>query len=149
MVVIHGESRSGKSSKALNLIDKSKKTLYFALDFDKSIKSLELKNKNLQVTAFPNRNTYLSDLESEILNHGGLLGSTLSQVVIDPINLLKDEKKDLLGFLLKLEKIEKEYNKFQIIAIVNTLYHFEISNKIVNYKGIDFIKSERRRIIKV
>jgi hypothetical protein len=149
MVIIHGESRSGKSSKVLNLIDKSKKTLYFALDFDKAIRGVEIYNKNIQVIAFPNRETYLSDLESEILNHGGLLKNDLSYVVIDPINFLKDDKKNLLEFLLKLEKIEKAYNKFQIIATINTLHHFEISNNVLKYKNIDFIKSEKRKIIKV
>lgn len=149
MIVIHGESNSGKSTKALSLINKYKKTLYFALDFDKRIKVVELTNKNIQVTAFPNRITHLADLESEILNHGGLLNNRLSYVVIDPINILNDDKKDIFGFLLKLEKLEKEYNKFEIIAVLNTLYHFEISNKITSYKNIDFIKSEKRKLIKV
>lgn len=112
MIVIHGERNSGKSSKVFNLIDKSKKTLYFALDFDKRIKSIELKNKNIQVTAFPNKSTHLDDLEYEILNHGGLLNNNLSYVVIDPINFLKYDKKNLFNFLLELLELEKEYNKF-------------------------------------
>jgi hypothetical protein len=32
--MIHGESNSGKSTKALRLVEKYQKTLYFALDFD-------------------------------------------------------------------------------------------------------------------
>ena len=44
MVVIHGESNSGKSKKALSLIDISKKTVYFALDFDKN--AIETYNEN-------------------------------------------------------------------------------------------------------
>ena len=49
MIVIHGETNSGKSNKALRLLNKDQKTLYFALDFDKRIKSLELTNKKIQV----------------------------------------------------------------------------------------------------
>jgi hypothetical protein len=127
MIVIHGESRSGKSKKALSLIDKDKKTVYFALDFDKNIKSLEIQNKNLQVTAYP-KGSFLVDLEYEILNHGGLCKNKLSYVVIDTINFLKDDKKNLPKFLSRLKRLEKEYNKFEIIAVINTLHHFELKN---------------------
>ena len=144
MIVIHGESRSGKSKKALSLIDKDKKTVYFALDFDKNIKSLEMQNKNLQVTAYP-KGSFLVDLEYEILNHGGLLKNKLSYVVIDTINFLKDDKKNLPKFLSKLKRIEKEYNKFEIIAVVNTLHHFELKNEDKIVEGIKFIESKKKK----
>jgi hypothetical protein len=144
MIVIHGESRSGKSKKALSLIDKDKKTVYFALDFDKNIKSLEIQNKNLQVTAYP-KGSFLVDLEYEILNHGGLCKNKLSYVVIDTINFLKDDKKNLSKFLSRLKRLEKEYNKFEIIAVINTLHHFELKNDDKIIEGVKFIETKKKK----
>lgn len=146
MVVIHGESGSGKSKKALSLINLTKKCLYFALDFDKNIKNIELKSKNLQITAY-NKGAFLVDLEYEILNHGGLIANNLSYVVIDTINFLKDEKKDLHKLLCRLKRIEREYNKFQIIAVINTLHHFELKNDVQIIEGVKFIETKKKKII--
>jgi hypothetical protein len=145
MVVIHGESNSGKSRKALSLIDISKKTVYFALDFDKNIKSLELNNKNLQVTAYP-RGSFLIDLEYEILNHGGLFKNKLSYVVIDTINFLKDDKKNLPKLLSSLKRLEEEYNKFEIIAVINTLHHFDLKHDVKIIEGVKFIETKKKII---
>ncbi len=143
MVVIHGESQSGKSKKALSLLDISKKTVYFALDFDKNIKNLEIKNKNLQVTAYP-KGSFLIDLEYEILNHGGLYKNDLSYVVIDTINFLQDRK----GFaktIARLKRLENEYKKFEVIAVVNTLHHFELKDDIKTIEGIKFIETKKAK----
>lgn len=143
MVVIHGESNSGKSIKALSLLDTNKKTVYFALDFDKKIKLLECGNKNLQVTAYP-KGSFLVDLEYEILNHGGLFKNDISYVVIDTINFLKDDKKNLPKFLSRLKRLEKEYNKFEIIAVINTLRHFDLQNHDKIVEGIKFIETKKK-----
>ena len=143
MIVIHGESRSGKSLKALSLLDMSKKTVYFALDFDKNIKLLEYNRTNLQVTAYP-KGSFLVDLEYEILNHGGLFKNDISYVVIDTINFLKDDKKNLPKFLSRLKRIEKEYNKFEIIAVINTLHHFELKDDVKTVEGIKFIETKKK-----
>lgn len=144
MVVIYGESNSGKSQKALSLLDKKKKSLYFALDFDKKIKSLEIDNKNLQVTAYPRSHSSLVDIEYEILNHGGLFNNKLSYVVIDTINFLNDDKKDLTKFLRRLKKLEKEYKKFEIIAVINKLHHFDLGIEKKDLKGIKFIETVKK-----
>lgn len=143
MIVIHGESQSGKSRKAISLLDSSKKSVYFALDFDKNIKKLEISNKNLQVTAYP-KGSFLIDLEYEILNHGGLYKNKLSYVIIDTINFLKDDKKNLPKLLSRLKRIEKEYNKFEIIAVINTLRHFELDSNSKNIEGIKFIETKKK-----
>lgn len=145
MILIHGNQKSGKSNTAFSLIDKSKKTLYFALDFDKRIKSLEISNKNIQVTAFP-KGTFLSDIEFEILNHGGLFQNELSYVVIDPINFVKDDV-SLSNFLNKLIELEKEYNKFKVIATINTLYHFELNHSIKEIKELKIIEASKNNFI--
>ena len=147
MVVIYGESNSGKSTKAIKLLDPSKKSLYFALDFDKNIKKLELLNKNIQVTAY-HRSSFLIDLEFEILNHGGLYGNKLSYVVIDPINFLVDnKKKGLVELLIDLIRLEREYNKFELIVVINTLHHFEMGKKVKRLPGVKFIESKKKSII--
>lgn len=143
MVIVYGESSSGKSTKVLNMLDPDKKVLYFALDFDRRIKSLELRNPNLQVTAYPNRKTYLSDITSEILNHGGFYNNKLSFVVIDPINLLSDNKKNLLEFILKIKELEKQFNKFEMIAVLNKLALFSLNKEIFNLPEITYINSAR------
>lgn len=138
MIIIHGELASGKSSKAINLIDMSKKSLYFALDFDKRIKSIELLNKNIQVTAFVN-GARLPFIEAEILNNGGLYQNKLDYVVIDPINfLLKDLS--IVELIVKLKKLEEEYKKFKLVVTLNTLHHFELGEKIKSIPGIEFIE---------
>jgi hypothetical protein len=147
MVVIYGESNSGKSTKAIKLLDPSKNSLYFALDFDKNIKNLEITNKNLQVTAY-HKGSFLIDLEFEILNHGGLYKNRLSYVVIDSINFLVDKKKKgLFELLIDLIKLEREYNKFELIVVINTLHHFEMSEKIKKLPGIKFIESKKKKVI--
>ena len=147
MVVIYGKSNSGKSTKVIKFLDPSKKSLYFALDFDKNIKKLELSNKNIQVTAY-HKGAFLIDLEFEILNHGGLYGNKLSYVIIDPINFLVDsKKKSLVELLTDLIKLEKEYNKFELIVVVNTLRYFKMSEKIKRLQGIKFIESKKKKII--
>jgi adenylyl- and sulfurtransferase ThiI len=116
----------------------SKKSLYFALDFDKRIKSIELLNKNIQVMAFVNGSN-LPLIESEILNNGGLYQNKLDYVVIDPINfLLKDL--NIIELIIKLKKLEEEYNKFKLIVTINTLHHFELREKIKKIPGIEFIE---------
>jgi hypothetical protein len=144
MILIHGNSSTGKSHTVFSKIDNSKKVLYFALDFDKRIKALELKNKNLQVTAFP-KGTFLSDIEFEILNHGGLFQNYLSYVVIDPINFLMDDL-SLEKLIKKLSKIEKEYNKFKLILTINTLYHFELNSEILKIKDLELIESTKNNV---
>lgn len=145
MILIHGNSKAGKSSVALSLIDKSKRILYFALDFDKRIKSLEISNKNIQVTAFP-RGTFITDIEFEILNHGGLYKNNLSFVVIDPINYLRDSSTPIEN-IKKLIELEKEYNKFKLIATINTLHHFELNPEISKLDELKIVEASKNNFI--
>ena len=71
----------------------------------------------------------------------------LSYVVIDPINFLVDNKKKVLSeLLIDLIRLEKEYNRFELIVVVNTLHHFEMSENIKILPDIKFIESKKKNI---
>lgn len=129
MIVIYGESNSGKTDKSISLLDFSKKILYFSLDFDKKVKEIELKLPNIRVEAFYKRKVYLSDIESIIIEYGGVISNYLSYVVIDPINFIKFDNKSIKYKLSKIKEIEDKYkNKFEIIVTINKLIHFELED---------------------
>lgn len=133
MIVICGEYNSGKTYKVIDLLDFSKKILYFSLDFDKRIKEIELKLPNIRVEGFY-RKPCLNDLESIILQYGGFLTNKLSTVVIDPINYINFDEKTIKYKLSKIKELENKYNnKFEIIVTLNKLHHFDIENVESDY----------------
>jgi hypothetical protein len=142
MVIIHGECRSGKTTKALSLLNKKRKSMYFVLDSDKSI--LKLKIENLDVRFITN--CFQMDIEYELMSNGGMLKNSISQVVIDPINfIIRKEKESIIDVIEKLRSIENTY-KVEIILVMNDLFHFpekrlsEIEDVIlVKTKNIDFL----------
>jgi hypothetical protein len=142
MVIIHGECRSGKTAKALSLLNKKRKSMYFVLDSDKSI--LKLKIENLDVRFITN--CFQIDIEHELMSNGGMLKNSISQVVIDPINfIIRKEKESIIDVIEKLRSIENTY-KVEIILVMNDLFHFpekrlnEIEDVIlVKTKNIDFL----------
>ena len=142
MVVIHGECRSGKTAKALSLLNKKRKSMYFVLDSDKSI--LKLKIENLDVRFITN--CFQIDIEYELMSNGGMIKNSISQVVIDPINfIIRKEKESIIDVIEKLRSIENNY-KVEIILVMNDLFHFpekrisEIEDVIlVKTKNIDFL----------
>jgi hypothetical protein len=142
MVIIHGECRSGKTTKALSLLNKKRKSMYFVLDSDKSI--LKLKIENLDVRFITN--CFQIDIEYELMSNGGMLKNSISQVVIDPINfIIRKEKESIIDVIEKLRSIENTY-KVEIILVMNDLFHFpekrlsEIEDVIlVKTKNIDFL----------
>jgi hypothetical protein len=142
MVIIHGECRSGKTAKALSLLNKKRKSMYFVLDSDKSI--LKLKIENLDVRFITN--CFQMDIEYELMSNGGMLKNSISQVVIDPINfIIRKEKESIIDVIEKLRSIENNY-KVEIILVMNDLFHFpekrlsEIEDVIlVKTKNIDFL----------
>ena len=102
MVIIHGECRSGKTTKALSLLNKKRKSMYFVLDSDKSI--LKLKIENLDVRFITN--CFQIDIEYELMSNGGMLKNSISQVVIDPINfIIRKEKESIIDVIEKLRSI--------------------------------------------
>ena len=143
MVIIHGECRSGKTAKALSLLNKKRKSMYFVLDSDKSI--LKLKRENLDVRFITN--CFQIDIEYELMSNGGMIKNSISQVVIDPINfIIRKGKESIIDIIEKLRSIEDIY-KVEMILVMNDLFHFpeERLSKLedvvlVKTNNIDFLK---------
>lgn len=129
MIIIYGESRSGKTKKALSLLNKETKAIYYALDFDRTIKP----SKNLEIKLIKNCfesdiRFYLKDIEIK----------EKIQIVIDPINLLNNVgvKNSIDKTINILKNLESEFN-VEIILVVNILSSFkDISNKISNIENV-------------
>jgi hypothetical protein len=142
MVIIHGECRSGKTAKALSLLNKKRKSMYFVLDSDKSILKLKIENLDIRFIT----NCFQIDIEYELMSNGGMIKNPVSQVVIDPINfIIRNKKETIIDVIEKLRGIESIY-KVEIILVMNDLFHYpeERLSKLedvilVKTKNIDFL----------
>ena len=127
MVIIHGEQGTGKSTLALNLIKNKKNSLYLVLENDYgSIK--KLKQYKIEYTYMKHRS--LIDLKYRILENGGLIGNNLEYVVIDSINLIKDNKtyKEKIRYI---EELESDFN-IKIVLVFNKLNKMDKMNKFIH-----------------
>ena len=142
MVIIHGECRSGKTAKALSLLNKKRKSMYFVLDSDKSILKLKIENLDIRFIT----NCFQIDIEYELMSNGGMIKNSISQVVIDPINfIIRKGRESIIDIIEKLRSIENIY-KVEIILVMNDLFHYpeERLSKLedvvlVKTKNIDFL----------
>jgi archaellum biogenesis ATPase FlaH len=136
MLIIHGEQGTGKSTMALNLIKSKENSLYLVLENDYSIIK-KIKDSKTDFTLIKHCN--LVDLKYRILENGGLINNSLEYVVIDSINLIKDNKsyKEKIKYL---EELEVDF-KIKIILIFNTLNRMDKMVKFIhsleNHKLID------------
>jgi hypothetical protein len=143
MVIVHGECRSGKTSKALSLLNTKRKSMYFALDYDKSI--LKLKRENLDIKYV--KNCFQIDIEYELMSNGGMIKNTISQVVVDPINfLIRKEKETIIDVIEKLRIIEDNYN-VELILVFNELFHFP-EERLRKIEDIIFVKTKNKEFLK-
>lgn len=142
MLIIHGECRSGKTAKALNLLNKKRKSMYFVLDSDKSILKLKIENLDIRFIT----NCFQIDIEYELMSNGGMIKNPITQIVIDPINfIIRKGKESIIDIIEKLRSIEDIY-KVEIILVMNDLFHYpeERLSKLedvvlVKTKNIDFL----------
>ena len=127
MVIIHGEQGTGKSTLALNLIKNKKNSLYLILDND-SCTIKKLKEFKIEHTYMKHRN--LIDLKYRILENGGLISNNLEYVVIDSINLIKDNKsyKEKINYI---EDLESDFN-IKIVLVFNKLIKMDKMNKFIH-----------------
>ena len=89
MIIVCGESETGKSSFAINLIKEKKNSLYILLDKDMATMN-KLKENKVDFSIM--NNCFLMDLKYRLLESGGLINNSLEYVVIDSINLIRDKK---------------------------------------------------------
>lgn len=89
MIIVCGESETGKSSFAINLIKEKINSLYILLDKDSATMD-KLKENKIDFSIM--NNCFLMDLKYKLLESGGLINNSLEYVVIDSINLIRDKK---------------------------------------------------------
>lgn len=121
---------------ALNLIKSKENSLYLVLENDYSIIK-KIKDSKIDFTLIKHCN--LVDLKYRILENGGLINNSLEYVVIDSINLIKDNKsyKEKIKYL---EELESDF-KIKIILTFNVLNRMDKMIKFIhsleNHKLID------------
>ena len=127
MVIIHGEQGTGKSTLAVNLIKNRRNSLYLLLENDYRIVN-NLKKYKIDYTYMKLCN--LIDLKYRILENGGLIGNNLEYVVIDSINLIKDNKtyKEKIRYI---EELESDFN-IKIVLVFNKLNKMDKMNKFIH-----------------
>jgi ABC-type dipeptide/oligopeptide/nickel transport system ATPase component len=117
MIIINGESGSGKSTAALKIIEKHKdSSLYILMERDRRMAKI-LSSDGFDYAVYGNG--YLLDIKYRILERGGLMSNDLKYVVVDCLNMIKDGKSQLAK-LYELEQIEKDFN-LEVILILNML----------------------------
>jgi GTPase SAR1 family protein len=127
MIIIHGEQGTGKSTFAINLVKNKKNALYLTLDNDQNIiKSLKKFNIDYTYIKFGN----LIDLKYRILENGGLMNNNLEYVIIDSINLIKDNVsyKEKIRYI---EQLESDF-KIKIALVFNTLNRMDKTLKLID-----------------
>lgn len=130
MIIIKGESGSGKSTAALRFIEKHKdRSLYIMMEKDSRMSKI-LYSKGFDYAIY--RNGYLLDIKYRILERGGLMSNDLKYVVIDCLNLIKDHKSyiDKLG---DLENIERDFG-LEIVLVMNVLRMNNIKSKNKDFR---------------
>ena len=127
MIIIQGEQGTGKSTLALNLIKNKNNSLYLTLDNDYNLIK-ELKKLNIDYTYIKFGN--LIDLKYRILENGGLMNNNLEYVIIDSINLIKDNKsyKEKISYI---EQLESDF-KIKIALVFNTLNRMDKALKFID-----------------
>lgn len=140
MTIIEGVSNSGKSRLSIDLIKNFKRSMFFLLDVDHS--SINLLKQNKIEYQILNK-CHLMDIKYRILEKGGIISNSLDYVVIDSINLIKDNKSytEKVKYLLE---VEKDFN-LKIIITMNILNNLDkIPNEIKNINGVNVIKVKKQ-----
>lgn len=143
MILIHGENQTGKSTKALSLLNKNKKSLYFALDYDTSIESWKRINIDIPVDIKYLYKYFECDIEFDIEYVIFSKGSKTEQIIVDPINfLIKRNKTTFNEVIEELKNLEQKYD-IEVIVVMNTSFYLP---EIIKLKGCEIIYTEKDKI---
>jgi hypothetical protein len=135
MIIIKGDSCSGKSTTAMIYCkEKKSKFVYFLMENDVRLKK---KLSYEKFEWFMLSNGYVADIKSYVLEKGGI-NNSLDFIVIDCLNMIKD-KIPYSNILDELNQIEKIF-KIEIILIVNTLKNSNFD--YLSKDNYDFINRE-------
>lgn len=117
MVIISGESCTGKSTAAMRFIESKKdKSLYILMEKDNRM-AKQLSGSGYEYAVY--RNGYLVDIKYRILERGGLMSNDLEYVVVDCLNMIRDQKSQMAK-IYELEQIERDFG-LEIVLVLNTL----------------------------
>ena len=116
MIIIQGESNSGKSRKSIDFIRGKKNCIFLRVDKDDTtLKYL----KETKTDFYTMNHCSLLDIKYKVLESGGLMNNDLDYVVIDSINLISDRKSYLEKIKYLLE-VERDFN-IKLIVTMNIL----------------------------
>jgi hypothetical protein len=140
MIVINGESASGKSTAALRFIERHKeKSLYILMERDASMSKI-LHSEGFDYAVYGNG--HIIDIKYRILERGGLMSNDLEYVVVDSLGMIKDPISQMAK-LSELEKIEKDFG-LKIILLLNLLKMKNIKSATREFNQYDAIKKSGR-----
>jgi thymidine kinase len=130
ITIIIGSHSSGKTTRALDIINTNEKCLFISLDFDRKMSRLveDLENiKYLQI-----RNCFLIDIEFAVINN------KCETLIIDGLNFINMAQKNVNQF----EEIVKS------IEYLSSTYDLKIIGTLNTLKNVDYIKENAKKIIK-
>lgn len=117
MIIIKGESGSGKSTAAMEMLKRAGgSSLYILMERDKRMIGA-LKEEEIDFEVFPRG--FTMDIKCRILERGGLINNTLEFVVVDCLNMIRDNK--TYGELSEIfVQMERDF-KITVISTANIL----------------------------
>lgn len=140
MIIINGETASGKSTAALRFIEKSKeKSLYILMERDARMAKI-LHSEGFDYAVYGNG--HIIDIKYRILERGGLMSNDLEYVVVDSLGMIKDPISQMAK-IGELEKIETDFG-LKIILILNLLRTNNINSSEKEFRQYDSIRKSGR-----
>ena len=137
MIVINGESASGKSTAALNFIERHKdRSLYILMERDSRLTKL-LYSSGFDYAVYGNG--HLVDIKYRILERGGLMSNDLEYVVVDSLGMIKDP----ISQMAKIAELEKNRKRLQSEDNIDS-QSFENKRHKICRKRIQAVRSDNK-----
>lgn len=140
MIIIIGESASGKSAAALSFIEKRKgKSLYLLMERDARMANI-LHSDGFDYAVYGNG--HIIDIKYRILERGGLMSNDLEYVVVDSLGMIKDPISQMAK-IIELEKLEIDFG-LKIILTLNLLKMRNIKSSKNEFNQYEAIRKSGR-----